>query len=382
LFIHVYKDIREPVVVMRVGFVVNPYAGLGGAIGSKGTDEKAVARALSLGYQLIAPRRAVEFLRSLRSREFRIVTAAGLMGEDEVAEAGLTELVEKVVGERKGSTTREDTIASATEMLRAGVDIIVFVGGDGTLKDVYSVVGTSLPVLGVPSGVKVYSGAFAYTPRDAAGILEAYLRGSGAIVEAEVVDVDEELFRSDKLSLRVYGYVKTVRVEGLLQPSKGLVTSSDDEENKRAIARYLYETMEDGAYYILGPGSTVKAIGEFLRDDLTQLGVDVVLNRRVVLRDTWERPLLEIVGRGAKTYVVVTPIGRQGFIFGRGNQQISPNVLRLVPRENIIVVATLSKIRELDYLRVYTGDEEVDNKLRGYYRVLVDYGQYMVKKAV
>jgi len=365
-----------------VGFIVNPYAGLGGAIGFKGTNEEAIERALSLGYDLIAPRRAVEFLVNLRGGNLRFITGAGLMGEYELAEAGLSNLIERVVGERKSRTSREDTLKAAGEMVDHGADVLVFVGGDGTLKDIYEATKGSTPVIGVPSGVKVYSGAFAYTPREAARILESYASGRGSLVEAEVLDVDEDLFRRDVLDLRVYGVVKTIRVEGLLQPSKGLSNTIDEDENKLAIARYLFENMQGDAYYILGPGTTVKALRHFVKGELSLLGVDVIYGGTVLLKDTWEKPILDVLSGNAKAYIVVSPIGRQGFIFGRGNQQISPRVLRLVKKDNIIVVATRRKIRELEYLRVYTGDEEIDTRLRGYYKVLVDYGIYEVKKAI
>ncbi|WP_440059253.1 ATP-NAD kinase family protein [Thermogladius sp. 4427co] len=366
----------------RIGFIVNPYAGLGGRLGLKGTDEYAITRALSLGYGLIAPRRAIEFLSGVTSRNFRIITAAGLMGEYEVYEAGLADLVEEIVGERKNYTSRYDTVNAARTMADRRVDLIVFVGGDGTLKDLMEAVGTRIPLLGVPSGVKVYSSAFAYTPRHASAVLDAFVQGKTEVTLAEVVDVDEELFRKDRLSLKIYGYVKALNVEGLLQPSKNYAYTTSDEENKIAIARYLAENMDDNAYYILGPGSTVKALRYFIDGELSLLGVDVVFNRRVILRDTWEKPLLELLSKGGVFYIIVSPIGRQGFIFGRGNQQISPEVLKLIPRENIVVVATKSKISEIDYLRIDTGDPVVDEKLRGYYKVLVDYGEYVVKKAV
>jgi len=365
-----------------VGFLVNPYAGLGGAIGFKGTNEEAIERALSLGYDLIAPRRALEFLANLRGVNLRFIAGAGLMGEYELTEADLSSLIERVVGERRSRTTREDTLKAAREMVDYGIDVLVFVGGDGTLKDIYEATRGGIPVLGVPSGVKVYSGAFAYTPREAARILESYASGRGSLVEAEVLDVDEDLLRRDMLDLRVYGVVKTIGAEGLLQPSKGLSDALDDEENKLAIARYLFENMEGDAYYILGPGTTVKALRHFVKGELSLLGVDVIYAGKVLLKDTWEKPILDILSGNAKAYIVVSPIGRQGFILGRGNQQISPRVLRFVKKDNIIVVATRRKIRELEYLRVYTGDEEIDAKLRGYYKVLVDYGVYEVKKAI
>ena len=70
----------------------------------------------------------------------------------------------------------------------------------------------------------------------------------------------------------------------------------------------------------------------------------------------------------------MTPIGGQGFIFGRGNQQISPKVIRQVGLDNIVVVATKSKLDKLKSLRVDTGDPELDKALRAHeIDVVIDY---------
>ncbi|ADV65329.1 ATP-NAD kinase family protein [Desulfurococcus mucosus] len=369
--------------VVKVGFIVNPIAGMGGRVGLKGTDGEAYKTALERGAEPVSPRRAVEFLNHVSSKCFEIYSAPGIMGADEVSESVHRDRLAMIVGStRKGaSTTREDTVRIAGEMKRL-VDILVFVGGDGTARDIHEAVDGELPVLGVPSGVKMYSSVFAVNPRAAAELLVRFINGETVIEEREVVDVDEHAFRLDRVSLRIYGYVKTPVYHGLLQSSKSVYAGMDEELNKEAIAEYIVETMEHGTPYILGPGSTVKAVCSKLGVSCTLLGVDVVLNGGVVVKDAWEKHLLEILDTYGTAKLVVTPIGGQGFLFGRGNQQLSPRVLSLIGRSNVIVVATESKIRQLKELLIDTGDPAVDKMLEGYYKVVVGYGRYRVVKAV
>lgn len=367
--------------VKRIGFIVNPIAGMGGSVGLKGTDGDAYIEALKRGAKPVAPLRALEFLNSIESRDFYIISATGAMGADIVVQSRVRDNLYAVIGEIKSTTTREDTIKIAREMSKL-VDLVVFVGGDGTARDICEAVDMSTPVIGVPSGVKMYSSVFALSPVSAAKLLDMYLRGLTRLVEREVVDTDEESIRRDIIAIRLYGYLLVPLAEGLVQESKFIYTGYDEEEAKFAIARYVVENMEPNAPYILGPGSTVKAICRVLELPCTLLGVDVILNKKLVVRDAWEKDLLNILEKYRRIKVVVTPIGKQGFIFGRGNQQISPRVLSRINREDILVVATRSKMNELKYLFVDTGDRELDRKLSGYYKVLVDYNMYTVTRVL
>lgn len=364
-----------------IGFIVNPIAGMGGSVGLKGTDGSALEEAIKRGAKPVSPLRALEFLNSIKSRDFYIVVAPGAMGADIVLKSQLSDRVHNVVGSINYPTTREDTIRVARMMLGI-IDLLVFVGGDGTARDICKAIGTSIPVIGVPSGVKMYSAVFAINPRAAAMLLEKFLEGKTKLAEREVLDVDEDSIRKDVVSLRLYGYLLVPVLEDLVQSSKAISTGFDEEENKLAIARYLVENMERGIPYILGPGTTVKAICRVLNIPCTTLGVDVVLDGRILIKDAWEKDLLDILDKFGRAKVVITPIGKQGFIFGRGNQQISPRVLSRIPREDIIVVATQAKLKELRYLLVDTGDSELDTRLSGYIRVLVDYNTYVVRKVV
>ncbi len=371
----------------RLGLIVNPIAGMGGAVGLKGTDGAEVLRkALELGAKPVAPGRAKEFLRAFKPMrgKVKLLAGAGPMGEDEARECGYEPVV---LGERKAmlTTTAEDTKAVAKRMAELGVDLLVFCGGDGTARDVLDAVDQEMPVLGVPTGVKMHSAVFAVNPRAAARVAMRFLSGELPVREAEVMDVDEEAFRQGRLSARLYGYVLTPYEPALVQSTKvASPTTPDEEENKLAIAKQVVEELEPGVVYVVGPGTTTRPILELLGLEKTLLGVDVILaegpgKARLLAKDANEATILKLItGRRAK--IVVTPIGGQGFIFGRGNQQISPRVIRAVGRENIIVVATKSKLAGLKSLRVDTGDPELDEELKGYMRVVADYGEEVVMK--
>jgi len=361
-----------------LGFIVNPIAGMGGAVGLKGTDgPEILEKAIKLGAKPVAPTRAKEFLRALSSvkTRIRLVAAAGNMGEFEAREIGFEPVV---VGEAKERTTSEDTKVAARRMADMEVDLLVFCGGDGTARDVLDAVGMRIPVLGVPTGVKMHSAIFAVNPEAAARIAMRFLWGELPLKEGEVMDVDEEAYRAGRLSAKLYGYVMTPYEPSLIQGMKiPSPVAGDEEDNKRAIAKYVVENMEPGVVYIIGPGTTTRPIADELGLEKTLLGVDVVQDGKMLAKDANEKEILrQIEGKRAK--IIVTPIGGQGFIFGRGNQQISPEVIRRVGRDNIIVVATKSKMSGLERLRVDTGDAEVDEMLRGYLRVVVDYGEEVI----
>lgn len=364
----------------RVCFVVNPIAGLGGPFGLKGSDDlEAIMNLLARGVKPRAPLRAERFLRSLRERNAEFITAGGLMGADELKKEGLRHVIVHHPSER---TTPLDTRITVAEALNEGAELVVFVGGDGTARDV-AAVGGGVPILGVPAGVKVYSGVFGTTPESAAAIFDAWMRGEVELVDAEILDVDERELRSDVLRVSLCSVVKTPKVPGLLQPSKGLFVGVAEEDNKKAIARYVAEEkIKDGVLYVLGPGSTIKALADELGVEKTLLGVDLYANGRIVAKDVDEETVLRYMKRFPRTVIVVTPIGRQGFILGRGNQQISPRVLRNISKTDLLVLATRAKLRETPLLRVDTGDPKVDALFRGYIRVVVDYREEIVARVV
>ncbi|MEM2281247.1 MAG: NAD(+)/NADH kinase, partial [Candidatus Bathyarchaeia archaeon] len=256
-----------------------------------------------------------------------------------------------------------------------------FVGGDGTAKDILDAMkaeAAEIPVLGVPSGVKIYSGVFAVNPSDAAEVMLAFLLGEAEIEDFEVMDADEAAIRSDAFSVKLYGYLKTPFVPLKIQGSKQLSPDTvDEKENQMAIARFIIEEMQPNAAYILGPGTTVKCIADLLRVPKTLLGVDIYKNGTVIL-DVDERKILENVDDWQNTWIILSPIGKQGILLGRGNQQISPEIIKRVGKQRIIVASTKRKLRDLEggVLRVDTGDAEVDNMLKGYIKVVTDYREW------
>ena len=357
-----------------LGFIVNPVAGLGGAVGLKGTDGKAILnKAISLGAKPVASRRAEIFLAEIFDVKdsLRLIVGAGAMGEDEAGKRGL---VFDVRGESKSETTSEDTKLIAEEMARAGVDLLVFCGGDGTARDVLKAVGTNFPVLGVPTGVKMHSAVFAVTPQAAARVAVRYLWAGLPVREAEVMDIDEQAFREGRLSAELYGYMLSPYEPHLIQGNKlESPTTENEVRNQAAIAVYIIEEMKPDLIYVIGPGTTTRTISDLLDQKKTLLGVDLFENKRVIRSDANERQILGALRRKAAK-IIVTPIGGQGFIFGRGNQQISAKVIRKVGFENIVVVATKSKLDRLKSLRVDTGDSELDDEFRARgVKVVTDY---------
>jgi predicted polyphosphate/ATP-dependent NAD kinase len=367
--------------VKAIGLIVNPVAGMGGAVGLKGTDGKEIVdRAMSLGAKPVAPVRAQAFLSELKPVKsgVRLVVGAGSMGEDEAKSSGFTY---EVLGVRKKGTGAEDTVAIAKKMVDAGVALLVFCGGDGTARDILRVVGMALPVLGVPTGVKMHSAVFAVNPQAAARVVMRFLYEALPIREAEVMDVDETAFREGRVSAELYGYVLAPYEPHLIQANKVASPMTESElRNHAAIGVYIIENMKPDVVYIIGPGTTTRTIGDLLDAKKSLLGVDLFYNKKIVANDVNEKQILEAIG-GKPAQIIVTPIGGQGFIFGRGNQQISPEVIRRVGLDNIIVVATEGKLRSLKSLRVDTGDPNLDAAfLERKMKVVADYQtEYVIR---
>jgi len=366
-------NFENHVSVKTVGFIVNPIAGMGGAVGLKGTDRKEILeKAIILGAKPIALARAESFLSELKLFKGRIsfIVGAGKMGEDEARNCGFACTV---LGKSKNETSAEDTMEVASGIIDVGVDLLVFCGGDGTARDILNVVETNLPVLGVPTGVKMHSAVFAVGPRAAARIAMRFLWEELHLREAEVMDVDEEAFREGRVSAKLYGYVLTPYEPSLIQGVKMASPMTESEmRNQAAIAIYIIENMKPDIIYIIGPGTTTRTIGDLLDSKKTLLGVDLFCNKKLVAKDINEKQILEkIKGKTAK--IIITPIGGQGFIFGRGNQQISPQVIQHVGRDNIAVIAAEGKLRDLKSLRVDTGNPSLDDTLRGPIKVITDY---------
>jgi predicted polyphosphate/ATP-dependent NAD kinase len=364
----------------KLGFLVNPIAGMGGRAGLKGTDgEKTLREAIQKGAKPVSPERGLRFLEQVRRRDDKtdLITAPGSMGGEIASQLNIRH---ETVGQVNKTTTSEDTVRITTLMTHK-VDLIAFCGGDGTARDILDGVGQSVPVLGVPSGVKVYSSVFAINPVAAAASAISFLHDQVSTRLGEVVDVDEEAFRKNQLSVKLYGYLSTPDSGPMIQSSKSMTRSSEDEELD-AVAEHVFETFSPATTYILGPGSTVERIARHLGIAKSLLGVDVARGDGTLLGKDVDEPTLSGLVRKESVKIIVSPIGGQGFLFGRGNQQISPEILRVVGVENVVVVASRSKIESLHPRRLLmdSGDDKIDQRLRGYVRVITGYREEMVVK--
>jgi predicted polyphosphate/ATP-dependent NAD kinase len=293
------------------------------------------------------------------------------MGEEEAKACSLTYTV---LGGKKNETDSEDTTRTAKLMTDEGVALLVFCGGDGTARDILNAVNMNFPVLGVPTGVKMNSAVFAVTPQAAARVTARFLLGELPLREAEVMDVDEKAFREGQLSAQLCGYVLAPYEPHLIQANKMASPMTESElRNQAAIAINIIEEMKPEVIYIVGPGTTTRTIGDLLDAKKTLLGVDLFRDRIMIASDVNEKQILDLIC-GKIAQIIVTPIGGQGFVFGRGNQQLSPRVIRQVGLDNVVVVATESKLRSLKTLRVDTGDVELDAAIREHkLRLVTDY---------
>jgi predicted polyphosphate/ATP-dependent NAD kinase len=355
-----------------VGLIVNPIAGMGGKVGLKGTDgEETLARARTLGASPESPRRAAEALRALGPMTERLsfLTAPGEMGEKVLRDLGQDPVVlEMDVGDR---TFAHHTGEAAARMRATGVDLLLFAGGDGTARDVVAQVGDQVVCLGIPTGVKMHSAVFAVNPARGGELAAGYLLGeAGHTRTAEVMDIDEQALREGQLTAELFGYMTIPFRRGHVQGLKA-GTPEDERSVQRAIAGGVVRGMEEDVTYVVGPGTTTAEVMKLLGLDFSLLGVDLVRNRALLGRDLSEEEILDHLGEGPSS-IIVTPVGGQGFLMGRGNQPISARVVRRVGRERIVIVATPSKLSSLrgEPLRVDSGDAETDRRLTGYYRVV------------
>ncbi|MBL4567897.1 MAG: ATP-NAD kinase family protein [Porticoccus sp.] len=365
--------------MFRLGLIVNPLAGIGGSVALKGSDgKKIVAEARLRGAELRAPQRAHRALavvsEGLSADSLSITTYPGPMGEDMARQNGF---VPEVIGDIDPQvTTSADTEMAGKEMAAMGLDLIVFVGGDGTARNICDAIPEGQPVLGIPAGVKMHSGVYAITPEMAGELICQLARGELVDIRSqEVRDIDEVAFREGRVQARYYG--------DLLVPEEGQfmqqVKSGGREVESLVledIAATLIENMEDDCLYIIGPGSTTRGLMDALGLENTLLGVDLVKNQQLLALDVTAAEIEQaITAVAGKARIVITPIGGQGHLLGRGNQQLSPSVIRQVGKENIIVVATKTKITELNGrpLLVDSNDPALDRELSGYIPVITGY---------
>ena len=363
----------------RLGLIINPIAGMGGSVGLHGTDGDSYRRAEALGAARIAGKRAGRALYQLASSlpDAALVTVSGSMGADAARAAGFDP---DVVSDASEPTTSEDTRTAARAMQGAAVDLILFAGGDGTARDIVGAVDDKVPVLGIPTGVKMHSAVFGNTPEAAAAMAVRFLGSAGRmrVVPREVLDVAGGPGEVTGFSVASVPFARD-----LLQPGKATMSLGDDSSLDRLCAS-LAAGMAPGHVYILGPGTTVARILGHLDLPGTLAGVDVVLDGRVAVANATADQLLRLLDGGRPATIYLGVIGGQGFLLGRGNQQLSPQVIERVGEENVVILAGEEKVRLLDppVLRVDTGVEASRPVMLGYRRVHTAPGRSLVMRVV
>lgn len=366
----------------KIGLIVNPIAGMGGSTGLKGTDGM-VQEAIKRGAKPNSPGRAIRALEVLADikTDFVLMCAKGSLGQEEALNSGFCpELIDIQI---QGNS--EDTKALCREFLKNEVDAIIFAGGDGTARDILDIIQDQVVVVGIPAGVKIHSGVFAQKPEYAGKIMRRFIRGdlSGTML-AEVMDIDEELYRQGIVSSKLYGYMKVPFDNKLLQGKKSGSLPSE-AANQQSMAWDITDSMDQDTIYLVGPGSTTSHIMKTLDLEYTLIGIDAVLNKSLIAQDLSEQGILELIGKfpDHKIKLILTPIGGQGIILGRGNQQISSKILMHIEKKDIIVMASKNKLAQLRgrAFILDTGDDKIDKKLSGYLNVVTGYREYVVYKA-
>lgn len=354
----------------RIGFLINPYAGMGGAVGLKGTDGL-LQEAKKRGAVPLAQERARTSLTLLKDSGLHFLTCSGAMGEDEMQKAGITRYsVEYPAPEL---TTAHDTKNACQKFLDLEADMIAFCGGDGTARDVYDIVSARVPVLGIPAGVKMYSGVFAITPAAAAEILKGV--GKIPVRDAEVVDVDEDAYRNGVLRTTLYGYARTPYIPERVAGTKQVYEQPDEERAKAEIAQFMSEVIDGtpDVLTLLGPGTTTGKIAGVLGIKKTLLGFDAIRGRQLVGADLNEKSILALIKDEKKSRLIISIIGAQGFVLGRGTQQVSPKVIRKIGTGNIIIVATPYKLSQTPVLYIDTGDPALNAAFGDHIQVISGY---------
>ncbi|HHW93468.1 MAG TPA: ATP-NAD kinase family protein [Clostridiaceae bacterium] len=365
----------------KLGLIVNPIAGIGGSVGLKGSDSEAIqAQAIKLGAKKRANEKTKIALQQILSIKdaIQLYSAPGEMGADLASSMGFDL---EVIGHICSTTSGQDTENIAQLLKAIPVDLILFTGGDGTARDVYNAIGDTIPVIGIPAGVKMHSGVYATSPHAAGDALVNFVLNGAPLREGEVMDLDEVEYRQGNLRVQLYGYMKIPYIRYYIQNPKA---SSHLNEHDLSgicfdIADKILKHADEDMYYIFGAGSTIKRITDHLGWNGTLLGVDVWHRGNAVVLDAKESDLLEI-SRNNRCKLIITVIGGQGHILGRGNQQLSAAVIRQIGLENLVVVAAASKIFSLPDQTLYvdSGDESLNEEIRGYMKVIVGWQETLV----
>lgn len=364
----------------KLGLIVNPVAGLGGSVGLKGSDglvEEALARG-AVPQSEHRARVAMQELLSMKNA-VTVYTGPGSMGQAVAEELGFSCVVMEHAPVT--ATSAEDTKALSLWLQEQGMDLILFAGGDGTARDICATAKDNSVFLGIPAGVKIHSPVYARSSSTAGRLAAMYLDGQvETVIEDEVLDIDEDQYRQEIINTKLYGYLRIPGEPEYTQCRK-CSSGASEEDSIASIAAYVADQMQKDTYYIIGAGTTTRAVMRELELENTLIGVDIVCNFDLVANDVYGSQILDYIGdHPAKLVVTVT--GGQGFLFGRGNQQLTPQVLRRIGKENILILATKEKIIKLrgQPLLVDTGDAELDSSLSGYWPVICGYNETIICK--
>lgn len=372
---------------MRIGIVVNPDAGLGGRLGFKGSDGRAAEARAAGAEDRAGPRMnlALNALQSLLSSslnrsdvDLECLGWSGRMGDTWAPES-----TEKMSFTSLGSTPTETSFEETSQLVRAlvdaGAEAILYAGGDGTTRDIANTLESiskeaqEIPLIGVPGGVKMHSGCFATTPKAAAEVTLAFLLGDLRCAITEVMDLDEEIYQEGIWKVRMYGEAWTPSSPRFMQGAKEQVERTSESDTIEGLAQHVESLLssQDDLMVIWGSGGTLRRMGEFCGEKLTLLGIDVLgpaeNGPRQSHTDLNEQQLLEVIakhvdenGDQRPRLLLLSPMGGQGFLIGRGNLQLSPDVLRMIGIDNILGVATPAKLIGLNAVRIDTGEVELD----------------------
>ena len=355
--------------MVRLGLLVNPDAGLGGRLGLKGSDGQAeLARSMGAEDRSGPRMRAMlEHFSSIHRAGFEDiswVTSEGRMGTEWFPEAEIGSI--STVHSSSRGTSAADTQDAVNSLLESEIDLLVYAGGDGTTRDVVAALesaeSSETPVIGVPTGVKMHSGCFAASPKAAAEALSSWLIGDLLLASTEVLDLDEDLYRQGKWVVRLYAEAITPSSPRWMQGSKQRIEASGEEDTTEGLADHIRELLvSDNRMLIWGSGGTLRKIAQMNEFEPTNLGIDATIGIEQVGTDLSESDLLELLSdHDGPTTLLLSPMGGQGFLIGRGNLQLSPQVLRLIGIENIRGVVTPAKLLSVRRLRIETGDPELD----------------------
>lgn len=349
----------------KIGFIVNPVAGMGGRVGLKGTDG-VLKEAVELGAVPVSPDKAVEtvtdFLSKYSKDDLEWYTCSGEMGYNELTSAGIKK-AEIVYEFSNADTTSKDTINACKKFMEKNVDLILFCGGDGTARDVFKAVSNKIAILGIPAGVKMHSGVFGINTSAVAKMLHEFINKNLTIGEVEIMDLDEERYRKGEWNIKLFAIAKGIVEPTYVQVGKSCYESVSDDEVRDELTEHIVDEIDQNSdyLYLFGSGGTIDYIAKKMNIKNTLLGIDAVLNKKLVGSDLNEKGILELLEKYPKSKVILSPIGAQGFILGRGNLQLSPKVIKKIGIDNIIVISTPSKLASTPVIRVDTGDKKLDS---------------------